>query len=130
MLSIALRNRIAIPSARRVALSKALRCFATQSESAAKSDSAAKQGESAETAVPNVNEKQSTKKGVEVPDFPEFPFIQDDYKEGIRNRDYLKNVPREKRVDLSKKKEGDIVYFDDDEFNHYFPHEYRVRLAR
>ena len=105
MLSIALRNRIAISSARRVALYRTVRCFATQSES---------------------NEKQSTKKGVELPDFPEFPFIQDDYKEGIRNRDYLKNVPREKRIDLSKKKEGDIVYFDDEEFKHYFPHEYRV----
>ena len=109
MLSIALRNRIAISSARRVALYRTVRCFATQSESAANSDSAAKQGEPVEAAT-----------------FPEFPFIQDDYKEGIRNRDYLKNVPREKRVDLSKKKEGDIVYFDDEEFKHYFPHEYRV----
>ena len=126
MLSIALRNRIAISSARRVALYRTVRCFATQSESAANSDSAAKQGEPVEAATPNANEKQSTKKGVELPDFPEFPFIQDDYKEGIRNRDYLKNVPREKRVNLSKKKEGDIVYFDDEEFKHYFPHEYRV----
>ncbi|CBK20532.2 uncharacterized protein [Blastocystis hominis] len=124
MLSIALRNRIAISSARRVALYRTVRCFATQSESAANSDSAAKQGEPVETATPNANEKQSTKKGVELPDFPEFPFIQDDYKEGIRNRDYLKNVPREKRVDLSKKKEGDIVYFDDEEFKHYFPHDF------
>ena len=123
MLSIALRNRIAISSARRIALYRTVRYFATQSESAANSDSAVKHGESADTATPNANEKQSTKKGVELPDFPEFPFIQDDYKEGIRNRDYLKNVPREKRVDLSKKNEGDIVYFDDEEFKHYFPHE-------
>ena len=123
MLSIALRNRIAISSVRRIALYRTVRYFATQSESAANSDSAVKHGESADTATPNANEKQSTKKGVELPDFPEFPFIQDDYKEGIRNREYLKNVPREKRVDLSKKKEGDIVYFDDEEFKHYFPHE-------
>ena len=126
MLSIALRNRIAISAARRIALCHTVRCFATQSESAANSDSGTKQGESAETTSTNANEKQSTKKGVELPDFPEYPFIQDDYKEGIRNRDYLKNVPREKRVDLSKKKEGSIVYFDDEEFKYYFPHEYRV----
>lgn len=68
-------------------------------------------------------ETQSRKIDSELPDFPEYPFIREDFVSGIRNRDYLKTLPKEKRIDLLSKKSGDIVYFDDEEFKHYFPHE-------
>ena len=68
-------------------------------------------------------EKQSSKKDVELPDFPEFPHIRSDFEAGIRSREYLKNLPSEKRINILKQKPGSILYFDDEEFKHYFPHE-------
>lgn len=72
------------------------------------------------------SEKSTSKKNMELPDFPEFPFIRADFEAGIRNREYLKNRPTQKRIDLLKQKPGSIVYFDDEEFAHYFPHEYSI----
>ena len=55
--------------------------------------------------------------------FYEYPQIRADFEAGIRNRDYLKKVPKQKRIDLFQQKPGDVVYFDDEEFKYYFPHE-------
>ena len=125
MLSSALRSCAAIHTARRIAFYSSIRCFATQSAGAPNSDSASSKEESPAL---DTNEKQSSKKGEELPDFPEFPFIRDDFVAGIRNRDYIKTTKREKRVDLSRKKVGCVVCFDDEEFKYYFPHEYEVDL--
>ena len=35
----------------------------------------------------------------------------------------MKTIPKEKRLDLLSKKPVEIVYFDDEEFKYYFPHE-------
>lgn len=68
-------------------------------------------------------EKTSSKKDAEVPDFPEYPQIRADFEAGVRSRDYLKTIPKQKRIDLLQQKPGSVVYFDDEEFKHYFPHE-------
>ena len=68
-------------------------------------------------------EKQLSKKEMELPDFPEFPHIRADFEAGIRSREYLKNRPTEKRIDMLHQKPGSVVYFDDEEFKYYFPHE-------
>ena len=68
-------------------------------------------------------EKISSKKDTEVPDFPEYPQIRADFEAGVRSRDYLKTIPKQKRIDLLQQKPGSVVYFDDEEFKHYFPHE-------
>ena len=59
-------------------------------------------------------EKTSSKKDAEVPA---------DFEAGVRSRDYLKTIPKQKRIDLLQQKPGSVVYFDDEEFKHYFPHE-------
>ena len=95
----------------------AVRLFADAKES-----QSVKSEENAETQEQPV-EKTASKKDSELPDFPEFPHIRADFEEGIRSREYLKNRPTEKRIDMLKQKSGSVVYFDDEEFKHYFPHE-------
>ena len=125
MFSSALRSCVASQTARRIAFYSSIRCFATQSAGTPKSDSASPKEDGASV---DANEKQSSKKGEELPDFPEFPFIRDEFAAGIRNRDYIKTMKREKRMDLSKKKVGCVVCFDDEEFKYYFPHECEMDL--
>ena len=125
MFSSALRSCVAIQTARRIAFYSSIRCFATQSAATPNRDSASPKED---VATLDPNEKQSSKKGEELPDFPEVPFIRDEFPAGIRNRDYIKTMKREKRMDLSKKKVGSVVCFDDEEFQYYFPHEYEMDL--
>ena len=117
MLSLLSKSGICQHSIQRVLKYSASRFFASSKE--VENGSASSDKESKETPV----EKSASKKNVELPDFPEFPFIRTDFEEGIRSREYLKNRPTEKRIDMLKKEPGSVVYFDDDEFNHYFPHE-------
>lgn len=123
MLSIAFKNRFALGSIRAVGTISASRFFATKTDSdqSTASKDAKKESEGANSKQPS--EKTSIKKDTELPDFPEFPFIRSDFESGIRNRDYLKTVHREKRADLLSKQPGDIITFDDEEFKYYFPHE-------
>lgn len=120
MLSLALKYRFGFQTIQRVGKVSASRFFATKQDVKETDDP---------TSISNGNEdvkpieKQSSKKDSELPDFPEYPFIREDFVSGIRNRDYLKTLPKEKRIDLLSKKAGDIVFFDDEEFKHYFPHE-------
>ena len=123
MLSLVLKNSLKPQALRRAGISFSGRFFASKSKN--ENSESAKQTEIAEdiSDQQQSNEKQSSRKEGELPDFPEFPFIRADFEAGIRSRDYLKSLPTEKRIDLLSKKEGEIVYFDDEEFNHYFPHE-------
>lgn len=123
MLSLVLKNSLKLQALRRVGISFSGRFFATKSKN--ENSESTKQTEITEDAIDQqqLNEKQSSKKEGELPDFPEFPFIRADFEAGIRSREYLKSLPTEKRIDLLSKKEGEIVYFDDEEFKHYFPHE-------
>ena len=120
MLSLALKYRFGLQIIQRAGKYSASRFFATKQD--------AKETDNP-TNIPSGNEDvkpvetQSRKIDSELPDFPEYPFIREDFVSGIRNRDYLKTLPKEKRIDLLSKKSGDIVYFDDEEFKHYFPHE-------
>lgn len=123
MLSLVLKNSLRTQIVRRAGISLSGRFYATK----AKRDDAEtpKQAENAEETVDLQKqvEKASSKKDGELPDFPEYPFIRSDFESGIRSREYLKSLPTEKRIDLLSKKEGEIVYFDEEEFKHYFPHE-------
>ena len=123
MLSLVLKNSLRSQALRRVGISFSGRFFATKSKN--ENAELAKQAENVDDAIDQQQstEKQSSKKEGELPDFPEFPFIRADFEAGIRSREYLKSLPTEKRIDLLSKKEGEIVYFDDEEFKHYFPHE-------
>ena len=123
MLSLVLKNSLKPQALRRAGISFSGRFFASKSKN--ENSESAKQTEIVEdiSDQQQSNEKQSSRKEGELPDFPEFPFIRADFEAGIRSRDYLKSLPTEKRIDLLSKKEGEIVYFDDEEFNHYFPHE-------
>lgn len=123
MLSLVLKNSLKSQALRRVGISFSGRLFATKTKN--ENAESAKQTEIVENAVDQQQsiEKQNSKKEGELPDFPEFPFIRTDFESGIRSREYLKSLPTEKRIDLLSKKEGEIVYFDDEEFKHYFPHE-------
>ena len=120
MLSLALKYRFGLQIIQRTGKYSASRFFATKQEAKETADP---------TNILSGNEDvkpvetQSRKIDSELPDFPEYPFIREDFVSGIRNRDYLKTLPKEKRIDLLSKKSGDIVYFDDEEFKHYFPHE-------
>lgn len=120
MLSLVLKSRIGAQTLRRIGSYSTSRFFSTKAD-VDTSKGSAKESDGKEEK--KVAEKTSVKKDVELPDFPEYPFIRADYESGIRNRDYLKTVPKEKRMDLLSKKPGDIVYFDDEEFKYYFPHE-------
>ena len=120
MLSLVLKSRIGAQTLRRIGSYSTSRFFSTKAD-VDTSKGSAKESDGKEEK--KVAEKTSVKKDVELPDFPEYPFIRADYESGIRNRDYLKTVPKEKRMDLLSKKPGDIVYFDDEEFKFYFPHE-------
>ena len=120
MLSLALKYRFGLQAIQRAGKYSASRFFATKQDAKEIDDSTSIS--SGDEDVKSV-EKQSSKKDSELPDFPEYPFIREDFVSGIRNRDYLKTLPKEKRIDLLSKKSGDIVYFDDEEFKHYFPHE-------
>ena len=117
MLSSLLKTSIYQQTIKRVATYSASRYFATAKES--EDDKKVVKKEASEQPV----EKQTSKKDVELPDFPEFPHIRTDFEAGIRSREYLKNLPTEKRINMQKQKPGSIVYFDDEEFKHYFPHE-------
>lgn len=120
MLSLVLKNRIGAQAIRRVGSYSTSRFFSTKPD-VDTSKGSAKESDGKEEK--KVAEKTSVKKDVELPDFPEYPHIRADYESGIRNRDYLKTIPKEKRMDLLSKKPGEIVYFDDEEFKYYFPHE-------
>ena len=120
MLSILSKASICQVGMKRIVSSSVFRFFANAKE--AEKVEEPKVEKSAE----QPSEKSTSKKNMELPDFPEFPFIRTDFEAGIRNRDYLKNRPTQKRVDLLKQKPGSIVYFDDEEFAHYFPHEYYI----
>ena len=120
MLSLALKYRVGLQVIQRAGRYSASRFFATKQDANKSDDTKETPGESEDV---KPVEKQSSKKGPELPDFPEYPFIREDFVSGIRNRDYLKTLPKEKRIDLLSKKSGDIVYFDNDEFKYYFPHE-------
>lgn len=117
------KNRIGFQTVKRMGTYSACRFFAAKSDlggkDASKKAEAAAEEKKSETPV----EKTISKKDAEYPDFPEYPQIRADFEAGIRNRDYLKKVPKQKRVDLFQQKPGDVVYFDDEEFKYYFPHE-------
>ena len=120
MLSLVLKNRIGAQAIRRIGSYSTSRFFSTKPD-VDTSKGSTKESDGKEEK--KVAEKTSVKKDVELPDFPEYPHIRADYESGIRSRDYLKTIPKEKRMDLLSKKPGEIVYFDDEEFKYYFPHE-------
>ena len=123
MFSTVIRSRVGFQTIKRIGTSSACRFFAAKSDldgkDASKKGEAVTEEKKSETPV----EKTSSKKDLEYPDFPEYPQIRADFEAGIRNRDYLKKVPKQKRIDLFQQKLGDVVYFDDEEFKYYFPHE-------
>ena len=125
MLSAVVRSRIGFRGLFRIASSSPVRFWGTESNNTIKDQT----GHTDDTKNNLRKEgKQESKEKVELPDTPDFPDIQMDYKEGTRSRDYLNTVPREKRADLLSKKPGSIVYFDDEEFKYFFPHEWESFL--
>ena len=120
MLSFLSKSSICNHLLRKTVNYSAVRLFANAKES-----ESIKSTETTETKEQSV-EKTTSKKDSELPDFPEFPHIRANFEEGIRSREYLKNRPTEKRIDMLKQKSGSVVYFDDEEFKYYFPHEYAL----
>ena len=117
------KNRTGFQTVKRMGTYSACRFFAAKSDLAGKNVSKKAEAVVEEKKSETPVEKTSSKKDAEYPDFPEYPQIRADFEAGIRNRDYLKKVPKQKHVDLFQQKPGDVVYFDDEEFKYYFPHE-------
>ena len=123
MFSAVVRSGIRLQTVRQLTRFSASRFYATKTDSdkteASKKEEKALDAKKEDAPI----EKTSSKKDAEVPDFPEYPQIRADFEAGVRSRDYLKTIPKQKRIDLLQQKPGSVVYFDDEEFKHYFPHE-------
>lgn len=125
MLALA-KSRIGLQTVKQLMRLSASRFYATKTDSdkteASKKEEKVMDAKKEDAPV----EKTSSKKDAEVPDFPEYPQIRADFEAGVRSRDYLKTIPKQKRIDLLQQKPGSVVYFDDEEFKHYFPHEFII----